>query len=278
MPLGVKSGVLMLKIIEVHEECSMQVAVCQQLTNFPNAGTSSTSDSDAAATLKVLFTRQTAAHLKGGQHDIIHIHPPWQTLTLRNENLSVILNTHFSQKVILSQNEEATKRTYCPEISTARRKPVSLAWIFKISDAGLKCQPECVVKQQVSSTNTAIRKTLLACNSQGKQCASCFTMDDSLLDVVETQGAAGWKGACIRVVIQRVYCLPSRDSSGSLLQGSSKTVHTPVINSERSDVSLRVPCFTCIESSFDCILWVHSNSFQMRMPHLESTQTFYLLN
>ncbi|XP_075439557.1 DNA repair-scaffolding protein-like, partial [Ascaphus truei] len=76
MPLGVKSGVLMLKIIEVHEECSMQVAVCQQLTNFPNAETSSTSDSDAAATLKVLFTRQTAAHLKGGQHDIIHIHPP----------------------------------------------------------------------------------------------------------------------------------------------------------------------------------------------------------
>ncbi|XP_075423436.1 metallophosphoesterase MPPED2 isoform X3 [Ascaphus truei] len=34
---------------------------------------------------------------------------------------------------------------------------------------------------------------------------------------------------------------------------------------------LRMPCFTCIESSFDCMLWVHSNSFQMRMPHLEST-------
>ncbi|MEE6484584.1 hypothetical protein FKM82_013928 [Ascaphus truei] len=23
------------------------------------------------------------------------------------------------------------------------------------------------------------------------------------------------------------------------------------------------PCFICIESSFDCMLWVHSNSFQM---------------
>ncbi|XP_075455451.1 nuclear respiratory factor 1 isoform X2 [Ascaphus truei] len=35
--------------------------------------------------------------------------------------------------------------------------------------------------------------------------------------------------------------------------------------------SLRMPCFTCIESSFDRMLWVHSNSLQMRMPHLEST-------
>ncbi|MEE6459314.1 hypothetical protein FKM82_000595 [Ascaphus truei] len=35
--------------------------------------------------------------------------------------------------------------------------------------------------------------------------------------------------------------------------------------------SLRMPCFTCIESSYDRMLWVHSNSFQIRMPHLEST-------
>ncbi|MEE6515213.1 hypothetical protein FKM82_023784 [Ascaphus truei] len=36
-------------------------------------------------------------------------------------------------------------------------------------------------------------------------------------------------------------------------------------------LSLRMPCFTCIESSFDRMLWVHSNCFQMQMPHLEST-------
>ncbi len=35
--------------------------------------------------------------------------------------------------------------------------------------------------------------------------------------------------------------------------------------------SLTIVCFTCMESSFDCIMWVHSNSFQMQMPHLEST-------
>ena len=28
--------------------------------------------------------------------------------------------------------------------------------------------------------------------------------------------------------------------------------------------SLRMACFNCIESSFDCMLWIRSNSFQMK--------------
>ncbi len=32
--------------------------------------------------------------------------------------------------------------------------------------------------------------------------------------------------------------------------------------------SLTIVCFTCMESSFDCMMWVHSNSFQMQMAHL----------
>ncbi len=35
--------------------------------------------------------------------------------------------------------------------------------------------------------------------------------------------------------------------------------------------SLTIVCFTCLERSFDCMMWVHSNSFQMQTPHLEST-------
>ncbi len=35
--------------------------------------------------------------------------------------------------------------------------------------------------------------------------------------------------------------------------------------------SLTIVCFTCTERSFDCMIWVHSNSFQMQMAHLEST-------
>ncbi len=30
-------------------------------------------------------------------------------------------------------------------------------------------------------------------------------------------------------------------------------------------------CFTCMENSFDRMMWVYSNSFQMQMAHLEST-------
>ncbi len=35
--------------------------------------------------------------------------------------------------------------------------------------------------------------------------------------------------------------------------------------------SLTIVCFTCMERSFDCMIWVHSNSFQMQMAHIEST-------
>ncbi len=35
--------------------------------------------------------------------------------------------------------------------------------------------------------------------------------------------------------------------------------------------SLTIVCFTCMERSFDCMMWVHSNSFQMQTAHLEST-------
>ncbi len=40
--------------------------------------------------------------------------------------------------------------------------------------------------------------------------------------------------------------------------------------------SLKIVCFTCMETSFDHMTWVHS--FQMQMAHLKSNQTFYLLN
>ncbi len=32
-----------------------------------------------------------------------------------------------------------------------------------------------------------------------------------------------------------------------------------------------IVCFTCMESFFDRMKWVHSNSFQMQMANLEST-------
>ncbi len=32
-----------------------------------------------------------------------------------------------------------------------------------------------------------------------------------------------------------------------------------------------IVCFTCMKSSFDRMMWVHNNSFQIQMAHLEST-------
>ncbi len=35
--------------------------------------------------------------------------------------------------------------------------------------------------------------------------------------------------------------------------------------------SLTIVCFTCMEKSFERMMWIHSNSFQMHMEHLELT-------
>ncbi|KAJ7402017.1 hypothetical protein BTVI_90153 [Pitangus sulphuratus] len=73
-----KSGVLIVKILEIFEECTIQVAICQQLEESP--ATLSPEDAVISAEepiLKVLFTRETAAHLKSRPQDVIHIYPPW---------------------------------------------------------------------------------------------------------------------------------------------------------------------------------------------------------
>jgi len=73
-----KSGVLIVKILEIFEECTIQVAICQQLEQSP--ATLSSEDAVISAgepILKVLFARETAAHLKGRPQDVIHIYPPW---------------------------------------------------------------------------------------------------------------------------------------------------------------------------------------------------------
>ncbi|XP_071660241.1 DNA repair-scaffolding protein isoform X4 [Patagioenas fasciata] len=80
-----KSGVLIVKILEMFEECTIQVAICQQLEQSPAAF----SPEDAVVSaeepiLKVLFARETAAHLKSRPQDIIHIYPPWLCLLVQD--------------------------------------------------------------------------------------------------------------------------------------------------------------------------------------------------
>uniref|UniRef100_A0A8C5Q739 Scaffold protein involved in DNA repair n=1 Tax=Leptobrachium leishanense TaxID=445787 RepID=A0A8C5Q739_9ANUR len=204
MPSGDKCGILMLKIIEVHEECSMQVALCQKLLDPSSSVTSSSTDCSPVKMLKVLFTCHTAAQLKGQPDDIIHIHPPWLKLNLRNESIPVILNTHFTQRV--TGNVKDSKDRKGSAVLPDRRRPVPLSLVFKI-DTEPDNKSKCEEPQKVRVGSQP------CCQEQPSTLN--FTVNDSLLDVVETQGAAGWSETSIRVVVQRVYGLPSRDGLGA---------------------------------------------------------------
>ncbi|KFO88019.1 DNA repair-scaffolding protein, partial [Buceros rhinoceros silvestris] len=63
-------------------------------------------------------------------------------------------------------------------------------------------------------------------------------VNESLLEMVESQGAVGWREAQVRVVIQRVYCLPAREAYRSHVQGNKPLCATPVVSSDPPNVRL----------------------------------------
>ncbi|KAE8598710.1 hypothetical protein XENTR_v10016909 [Xenopus tropicalis] len=256
--VGAKSGVLVLKIIQVHEECAIQVAHCTQQINDNNKEALCTNDSNDTSHLIVLFTCQTAAQLQVRPHDIIHIHPPWQKLKLKTEdkNMYIILNTHFTQKII--PNNNSTNKACRYEMVTVRRKKLPLSIMFKINET---CH-EHEVKEQVPH-NPSVPKPLQAGSSQRKQSTMYFKKNDSLLDVVESQGAAGWKGACLRVVVQRVYCLPSKNKTG-LHNGSSKNIPCQE-NKLRSDFSV---CLL-VQDAYGMFSELHLQAAELSVDHID---------
>uniref|UniRef100_A0A8C3BG12 Scaffold protein involved in DNA repair n=1 Tax=Cairina moschata TaxID=8855 RepID=A0A8C3BG12_CAIMO len=150
-----KSGVLIVKILEMFEECMIQVAICQQLEQSP----AMTSSEDLVIRrdepiLKVLFARETAAHLKSRPQDV----------------------------------------ACAPQIHNncdSKEHPIALS-----------------------------------------------AVNDSLLEMVESQGAVGWREVQVRVVIQRVYCLPAREGFRSQIQGNKPVCATPMVNPEPLNVRL----------------------------------------
>ncbi|XP_078543453.1 DNA repair-scaffolding protein isoform X2 [Lissotriton helveticus] len=222
-PSGSRAGVLIVKVLGVHEECSMQVAVCEQLGSPPGDNDSSGEDPPADRRLKVLFTRETAAQLRAGPEDVIHIHPPWQKLILRNEALPVVMSTHFSQKVLPDEKEEIKSVIPLPR----RKEIVSLSRIFQLNDADITSQIPC---SYVSTPKPVATPRSPLPSSQ--------MVSDSLLEVVETQGAGGWRHAHVRVVVQRIYCLPARERPGCPLQGNSTASSPPVLKAAPSNPRL----------------------------------------
>lgn len=63
-----------------------------------------------------------------------------------------------------------------------------------------------------------------------------ISLSDSLLDVVEKEGVAGEKGIRVRVVVQRVYYLVTKEGLRCRLQGNNPSPNTPLLNSDLANV------------------------------------------
>nr|XP_056710898.1 DNA repair-scaffolding protein [Euleptes europaea] len=230
-----KPGILMVKILEMHEECILCIAICHQLEQICAANSSA---EEIQPRIKVLFAKETATHLKAAPQDVICIHPPWQKLLLPNENVPVILNTYFSQKVFLEEPKEMNRPCFEEPLLTKRN--ISLAQIFCFS-AAKESQPQASAVNQVSCPNMkAFEATHSHSNSEPKLSPFAVTsLSDSLLDVVETQGRTGGKGMQVHVIVQRVYYLLAKEEFQCHRQGSDPLQSTvPMLNSELSNVRL----------------------------------------
>ncbi|XP_062835421.1 DNA repair-scaffolding protein isoform X5 [Anolis carolinensis] len=244
---GSKSGVLIVKILEMHEECTLYIALCHLLGQTSSETSPTEEIADIQPKLKVLFTKETGTHLKAAPNDVVHIHPPWQKLVLLNETIPVIMNTYFSQKIILKEPTEVDRLHFQEPLLNKRN--ISLAQIFNLSDAKESC-PQASADNQVSCLNV---QTSMAVHDHSASETRLFSftatnLRDSLLDVVETEGTAGGKRIQVQVVVQRVYYLVAKDSSRCHLQRNNPPQTTaPWINSDLTSARV-LGLFSLIES------------------------------
>ncbi|XP_061027831.1 DNA repair-scaffolding protein isoform X3 [Eubalaena glacialis] len=201
---GIKSGILTVKILELHEECTIQVAMCEQLSGLQ---ADSSSQGGAPGTgLKVLFAKETARCLRGLPQDIIHIYPPWQKLIIPNGSCPVILNTYFCQKVVAKEDSKTAHEVHSWDTPLPRRS-IILAQMFRFKSL-TNNSPE---NQVMCGGHTTVGTDWTLRHEQAELgFPARAPLRDSLLDAVESQGVATWSGAGVRVVVQRVYALRCR--------------------------------------------------------------------
>ncbi|XP_060537970.1 DNA repair-scaffolding protein isoform X2 [Pantherophis guttatus] len=235
---GGKPGVLIVKILEMHEECTLCIAICHQLGQICADGSIIKEIVEIQPRLKVLFAKETTAHLKAVPQDVIYIHPPWQKLFLQNENIPVILNTYFSQKVTLKESTDIPTDMDKPllqEPMLAKRN-VSLAWVFNLSDIKDNCS--LTPANPISCSNMKTSKNTENCfNIESKE--SVISLNDSLLDVVEMQGTTESTAIQVQVVIQRVYYLAVEDGFRCQPHGSNPSQNmAPFLKSDLQNLRL----------------------------------------
>ncbi|KFP74603.1 DNA repair-scaffolding protein, partial [Apaloderma vittatum] len=155
-----------------------------------------------------------------------------QKLLLKNSDVPVIMNTYFSQKVLISEQSETREKTYGLTKMLIRKNIISLAQTFRLDDLDGELRQE-------SSDNQVACASQIHNNCDSKRHPLAHSaVNDSLLEMVESQGAVGWREAQVRVVIQRVYRLPAREGYGSHNQGNKSLCATPILNSDPPNVRL----------------------------------------
>lgn len=189
-----RPDVLVLEVLEVQEECSMRVARCER--RRPRAPGS---QSEASAGVLVLFSRETVAQLMPAPKDVIHVYPPWQSLSIEGFSSSVVLNTHLSQKVRSAPHPPGSPSA--GRLATERRRPYSLCQTFGALEA-----------PGTSGENGAKQVARLEVLSALEGPGPLSSHSLSLLEAVEGLGQAGSVGQDVEVVVQRVYAVAAAES------------------------------------------------------------------
>ncbi|XP_076826415.1 DNA repair-scaffolding protein [Brachyhypopomus gauderio] len=181
-PTEERPGVLVLRVRGVREACGMQAALCDR----PAEG----------GPCVALFCKETATRLCPAVGDTIHVYPPWQSLIVEGEEHPIILNTHFSQKVlseVIRDSSTALSRALMPE---EKSKPLPLTRCL------WQRGPVFPSTRQSAPDEQVCRDVRGAC--------------ESLLEAVQACGPSGVLCGPVEVAVQRVYfssvsrSLPSR--------------------------------------------------------------------
>ncbi|XP_063075779.1 DNA repair-scaffolding protein isoform X3 [Engraulis encrasicolus] len=218
-----KAGVLALRILLVKEDCGLRVSLCQRLQDAPSAGhrdpaeepLESAAPAAAAAAAEggeqggghgesdhclVLFRRETANQLAPCPGDLVHVHPPWQTLVIEGESRPVILNAHFSQRVVTPGRQGSSSLAPGPPwpsslVQRCLPHPLGRSWGQWLEE---QRAPPPAERGSDSSRQAGVCERV-----QPQASGVC----DSLLEAVERLGSGGYLGLRLEVVIQRVYCI-----------------------------------------------------------------------
>ncbi|KAM7379441.1 hypothetical protein PAMP_004990 [Pampus punctatissimus] len=196
-----RPGVLVLEVLEVQEECSMQLVHCEHHQPPGEAHQRNQPLSENNTHMLVLFNRETAAQLSPTPRDIIHIYPPWQSLSMQDLSWDIILNTHFSQKVY-SASKAADKPVPRGQPPAERCMPYSLCRVFGLLDV-------CRTTEENNVKQLPVSSALCSFGGSGVVTRHCL----SLLEAIEGLGQAGSVGQDVVVVVQRVYSIPVPDCS-----------------------------------------------------------------